>query len=292
MKRYILIFAIFLGIAGAMAQKTVSNLTERVTGDNIKWYNDPTAGSQYAGTEYLVDGTHYYASQTVNGRESTLRLDVEAHTTAPPTGSAFQPLANGSTVANLSASGTNILWYSTASSSTAYNSTDLLASGNYYASQTLNSCESPGRLAVAVTVNIPGLNVVTQSCPSCSALPGSWVTTPVNTVSSPEMTSGSLYTAMKFSGYINLPTTGVWQFGVHSDDGFRLTLNGSNILENNALDPGTTLYQSASVSRNAGKYPIVIEYFNAQGGTTFNLQYKLDGGAFTTVPASWYATNP
>ena len=71
MKRYILIFAMVLGITGVMAQ-TVSSLTPGVTGQNIKWYNDPTAGTQYTGTEALVNGI-YYASQTVNGAESTAR---------------------------------------------------------------------------------------------------------------------------------------------------------------------------------------------------------------------------
>ncbi|RYU95982.1 S8 family serine peptidase [Emticicia agri] len=41
-----------------------------ITGTGIKWYSAPTGGTQLNSTTPLVDGTIYYASQTVNGCES------------------------------------------------------------------------------------------------------------------------------------------------------------------------------------------------------------------------------
>ncbi|HVT84949.1 MAG TPA: T9SS type A sorting domain-containing protein, partial [Chitinophagaceae bacterium] len=53
---------------------TVSDLV--AAGSNIKWYDAPTGGNLLSGTTALVNGHHYYASQTVNGCESINRLDV------------------------------------------------------------------------------------------------------------------------------------------------------------------------------------------------------------------------
>ncbi|MFB9090635.1 Ig-like domain-containing protein, partial [Flavobacterium paronense] len=44
-------------------------------------------------------------------------------------------------------------WYSVATGGTALSSTTALVTGNYYVSQTVNSCES-GRTSVAVTINL------------------------------------------------------------------------------------------------------------------------------------------
>ena len=71
---------------------------------------------------------------------------------AAPTGSATQPNCTGNTVANLAATGTGIKWYSAATSGTLYASTDVLSSGHYYASQTVNGVESASRFDVTVTV--------------------------------------------------------------------------------------------------------------------------------------------
>ncbi len=77
----------------------------------------------------------------------------------PPTGSATQSFCaiDNPTVANLTATGTAIKWYNAATGGTALIGTTALASGTYYASQTVGSCESALRFAVAVTVNDPVL---------------------------------------------------------------------------------------------------------------------------------------
>ena len=53
---------------------TVADLT--VTGDNIQWYDAATGGNLLDTTSALTDGQMVYASQTVNGCESTERLEV------------------------------------------------------------------------------------------------------------------------------------------------------------------------------------------------------------------------
>ena len=139
------------------ASPTVANLT--ASGTSIQWYAASTGGSALLSTTPLVNGTHYYASQTVTGCESTSRLDVTAvvnTTPSAPTGSTTQTFCSGSspTVANLVASGTLIQWYAASSGGTALLSTNALVNGtHYYASQTVNGCESTSRLDVTVVVN-------------------------------------------------------------------------------------------------------------------------------------------
>jgi hypothetical protein len=49
-----------------------------VTGDNITWYDAETDGNMLTAETTLVDGTMYYASQTINGCEGMTRLGVTA----------------------------------------------------------------------------------------------------------------------------------------------------------------------------------------------------------------------
>ncbi len=56
------------------ANPTVANLT--ASGTSIQWYAANTGGSPLAGSTALVDGSHYYATQTVSGCESATRFDV------------------------------------------------------------------------------------------------------------------------------------------------------------------------------------------------------------------------
>lgn len=75
---------IFLLVSGSlMAQTpTLNNLV--VMGTGIQWYAADTGGSSLLISTLLVDGTTYYASQTVNGVESTTRLAVTATVIALP----------------------------------------------------------------------------------------------------------------------------------------------------------------------------------------------------------------
>ncbi len=70
-----------------------------------------------------------------------------------PTGVATQILCSSSTIANLSATGSSILWYATASGGSSLSGSATLVNGaHYYASQTVSGCESTSRLDVTATI--------------------------------------------------------------------------------------------------------------------------------------------
>jgi hypothetical protein len=78
----------------------------------------------------------------------------------PPTApsASVQTFVGNKTVADLVATGTDLKWYDVATNGTALASTTAIATGTYYVSQTLNSCESD-RTSVSVTVtplSLPG----------------------------------------------------------------------------------------------------------------------------------------
>jgi hypothetical protein len=156
--------------------KLISDLS--ATGTNLKWYDAATAGNLVSASTVLANSMHYFGTQTVSGCESANRLDVTVTlNTAPavPTGSASQTLCSSSTVANLVATGTDINWYSAATGGVALVSSTALSAGNYYATQTVNTCESTSRLAVAVTLN-PNTTPsnVTASSLNCSGFTANW----------------------------------------------------------------------------------------------------------------------
>ncbi|OHT44004.1 hypothetical protein B0A71_08210 [Flavobacterium tructae] len=137
---------------------TVSNLS--ATGTAIKWYDAAIGGNVVTSSTALTNGTIYYASQTVNGCESTTRLAVTAtiNNPAAPTGTASQEFckSTNSTVASLQTNESGVTWYDAAIGGNVVSSTTVLTSGTvYYGSLKTGTCESPTRLAVTVTISDP-----------------------------------------------------------------------------------------------------------------------------------------
>ena len=58
---------------------TIASL--QATGSGIRWYTTATGGSALASSTALVNGSHYYATQTISCTESATRLDVTANVT-------------------------------------------------------------------------------------------------------------------------------------------------------------------------------------------------------------------
>ena len=134
---------------------TVADLM--ATGTSIQWYAASTGGTALAGTTALVSG-NYFVSQTIAGCESTRTMVVVTiNVTDAPTASA-QTFCGSATVGDLMASGTGLQWYSFGFGGSPLASTDTLASGDYYVSQTVAGCESQ-RTMVAVTVNVTSLPI-------------------------------------------------------------------------------------------------------------------------------------
>ncbi|MDB5257601.1 MAG: Cadherin-like beta sandwich protein [Chitinophagaceae bacterium] len=150
---------------------SVAQLT--ATGTAIKWYTSASGGTALSGLVALSTGT-YYASQTVNGCEGPrASTSITVQTTAIPsaTTQSFCGSQNP-TVAQLTATGTAIKWYTVSNGGTALSASTALATGTYYASQTINGCESNTiPVSVSLTSATYALSNVDAVCSSSFSVP-------------------------------------------------------------------------------------------------------------------------
>lgn len=136
---------------------TALSATLSSTGTNLKWYTSdvgdnfstsaPTPLTNTAGT------TSYWVAQATTSGCESLRSKIDVVVSALPAAPAAssQSVCAGSTIANLSATGTNLKWYSSATGGSPLASTTAVNSGNYFVSQSNTSCEST-RTQVAVSL--------------------------------------------------------------------------------------------------------------------------------------------
>lgn len=135
---------------------TVADLT--ATGIGIKWYSSLASVNELVATAALTSGTTYYVSQTIGSCESPRRaVVVTINTTYAPTATSPQAFNKDATVANLTATGTDLKWYADPTGWAALANSTAITGGTYYVSQTVSGCES-SRSAVQINLNASALN--------------------------------------------------------------------------------------------------------------------------------------
>lgn len=169
----------------AATDSRVNNLD--ATGGDVVWFDAPTDGNQYIGTAPLENGVTYYADDIVSnagGSCSTLRLAVTVTINGdfPMDLDLFvgKCASSNPTVADLSATGTNIEWYDDQFAGNLLASTEPLTDGTiYWVQQTESGCTSL-RFPTAVTVINPEPPTVDEfqyycesTNPTVGDLPGS-----------------------------------------------------------------------------------------------------------------------
>ncbi len=148
------------------------------TGTNLLWYTTATGGTGTATAPTpvtsSVSSVVYYVSQTITGCESpraAITVTTNGLPVAPTVTSPVTYCTNETTIP-LIATGTGLLWYTTATGGTGNSTAPTplsTTSGStlYYVSQTTNSCEGP-RAGITVTVNaLPAAPAVTSPVVYC-----------------------------------------------------------------------------------------------------------------------------
>jgi len=140
----------------------VATLTATASAGVINWYASSTGGvSLGTGTNFTTPitavNTIYYVDSTENGCTTAIRTPVflNVRYTLAPVGTATQTFCDieNATLTDLTITGNNILWYANVTGGTALpTSTILVNNTTYYASQTLNTCESAIRFPINVIV--------------------------------------------------------------------------------------------------------------------------------------------
>ena len=157
----------------------IGNYTLTASGTNLVWYTVATLGTGSTAAPNLdlsipVTET-YYVSQKVNGCESArapIAVNIKSTPDAPTVSAYTTCTTTGSHT--LSATGMNILWYTDATLGTGNSSAPILdlstqKTTTYFASQTVNACES-ARAPLAVEIKeTPTLPIVSEYT-TCSKL--------------------------------------------------------------------------------------------------------------------------
>ncbi|MEI7523666.1 MAG: hypothetical protein WCJ95_05025, partial [Mariniphaga sp.] len=170
---------------------TGTGQTVTITGTNFKRVTAVTFGATAATSFNVVSSTSITAvvDNGATGKISVTTASGNATSTDtfyfipnPPTGAATRTYISGSTVANLTATGTSLKWYDVASGGIALDASTVLVNGkHYYASQTIDGVESI--LTLDVTVTIGTVFTWTGAISIDWNKPGNWFTNQVPGVS-------------------------------------------------------------------------------------------------------------
>ena len=171
---------------------TVANLA--ATGTSIQWYAASSDGSPLSAGTALVNGTHYYASQTVVC-ESTSRLDVTATVNTPPAApnSDAGNKTNQTIVLSVAkllarATGTGLSVTAVQNPSTLSGAVSLIGSPATGISYTAPS-----------TVGVDSFTYTITDGNGCTVSPTIYVTNALNSGGSPNVVSAPTYANGKFS---------------------------------------------------------------------------------------------
>jgi hypothetical protein len=96
---------------------------------------------------------------------------------------------------------------------------------------------------------------------------------------------------VRFYGFINIPTAGTYYFGGQADDGIRIKVNNTLVVDS-WIESGGAFRQSDPITLSAGVVPIEVLYYENGGGQMVNFQwYTPSAGVWAIVPTSSLATD-
>ncbi|WP_441656234.1 PA14 domain-containing protein [Fibrella arboris] len=91
---------------------------------------------------------------------------------------------------------------------------------------------------------------------------------------------------LQFKGYVNVPADGVYTFYTYSDDGSKLYIGTTEVVNN---DGGHAEQErSGTIGLKAGRHAITIQYFEGSGGQVLSVSYSGPGVNKQVIPASAY----
>ncbi len=97
--------------------------------------------------------TTYWVDVTTNGNTCRKSITITVKDTPAPTGTGSQLFCDDKSIGDLAVNGTAIIWYPTATSTSAINNNTPLVNGaNYFATQTVDGCESTNRFQTTVSI--------------------------------------------------------------------------------------------------------------------------------------------
>lgn len=254
----------------------------QATGTNLLWYTTATGGtgSPTAPTPSTttIGTTTYYVTQTIGSCESArlpIVVNVTANTPAPTVTSPVNYCQNA-TASQLTATGTNLLWYTTATGGTGTAtaptpSTNAIGSTSYYVSQTQSCGESPRAVIVVNVSAVPAAPGVMSPLTYCQN-----VTAPALTATGTNLLWYTVATGGTGSATAPTPSTataGTTTWYVSQSNNGCESPRSSITVNINAAPSAPTVTTPVTYCQNATAVPLtatgaaLLWYTTATGGT-------------------------
>jgi hypothetical protein len=90
--------------------------------------------------------------------------------------------------------------------------------------------------------------------------------------------------SIRYSGFIQIDTPGTYTFFTTSDDGSKLFINGTEVVDNDGLHGSQE--RSGTISLTAGLHDITVLFFENSGGETLTVQYQGPSISKQNIPFS------
>ncbi len=124
---------------------------------------------------------------------------------------------------------------------------------------------------------------------------GTWTTLPTFSLLNPAATGSVLNFdisprtvndnfGFSFIGYVNVPTDGIYTFYTSSDDGSKLYIGGTLVVNNDGVHGAVET--SGQIGLRAGKHAIRVDFFENTGGEVLTVSYAGPGITKQVIPNS------
>jgi hexosaminidase len=91
---------------------------------------------------------------------------------------------------------------------------------------------------------------------------------------------------LQYSGYIDIPETGIYSFYLLCDDGGTLTIGDKEVVNNDGQHAPQE--RSGQVALKKGLHPFLLNFIEGGGGFTLQLKYSKGSGSAMPVPDSFF----
>ncbi|MCP4172269.1 MAG: c-type cytochrome, partial [Fuerstiella sp.] len=92
---------------------------------------------------------------------------------------------------------------------------------------------------------------------------------------------------LRFRAFLHIATGGEYEFWLGSDDGSRLLIDGTTVIDVDDIHPHTT--KNARQELSSGVHSVVVEYFEAGGEESLNVEFK--GPGISRQPLAGHVSN-
>lgn len=96
--------------------------------------------------------------------------------------------------------------------------------------------------------------------------------------------------AILFESYIKIDSTGTYSFGITSDDGSKLMIDTTVVVNHDGLHSSS--YKEGTIKLNKGTYRITVQYFEASGSQVLDVYWKPVGKTTKTLIPNYALVPP